>query len=309
MKKLFTLTLLGLFTLAIPALAAPNVVVGIKPVHSIASSILDNVSEPHLLVDGAQSPHTYSLKPSDAKKLEQADAIFWIGEDVESFLEKPLSSLPKNAKVVKLMDGKELKLLKNREQKGGDHHDEHDHHDHGHGHHHDSEYDPHIWLSPDNAIAMARHITDVVSEIDPENQKRYAGNLRSFVEKVHALDKKLKADLAPVQDKAFITFHDAYQYFDTHYGLKAVGTVTLDTHQKPGAKRIQEIRHTITDYKATCIFQEPQFSPAVISSITEGLDIKTGTLDPLGADLKNGKDLYFKLLENMSKSLTSCLSA
>ena len=149
MKKLkkipFILSLLSLLTFFTPTNADIKVVASIKPIHSLASYLMDGVAKPDLIVDGYASPHGFAMKPSHAKMLQNADLIFWVGEDIESFLEKPLSSIAKKAEKIELMEIKGLQVLKFRERNIFDDHDDHghdDHDDHGkkeddHDHDHD----------------------------------------------------------------------------------------------------------------------------------------------------------------------------
>ena len=322
-----------LFTSTAVATADVKVVASIKPVHSLVASVMQGVSEPSLLVKGAGSPHTYSLKPSQAKELQAADIVFWMSHDLEAFLENSIESIAKNAKAVSLMDSHGLMKLNFREggafdahdhghddhgdDKHDDHgHDKHDDHgddkhdDHGHDKHdehgHD-EVDPHVWLDPQNAKALVHEIEEHLAEIDPSNAAKYEANAKAVMKKLDALTKEIEADLKPIRERGYVVFHDAYQYFEKRFGVSAVGSITVSPEVLPGAERVSELRDKVRSLSASCVFSEPQFEPKLVKTITENTDAGTGVLDPLGANIKDGPDLYFTLIRNMAKSLKDCL--
>ncbi|CVI57921.1 MULTISPECIES: zinc ABC transporter substrate-binding protein ZnuA [Agrobacterium] len=310
------------------ATAAPDVVVSIKPVHSLVAAIMRGVGEPQLIVDGAASPHTYNLRPSNARKLEKADVVFWVGPGLEAFLEKPLEALASKATVVELEDAKGLEKLPFREggpfeahdhgDEGHDAHDghaeeegAHDHgHDHaeGHGDHDHGAYDTHLWLDPANAKAMAQTIETALIAADAGNAATYQANTKKLIDDLDALDAELKETVKPVKDKPFIVFHDAYQYFEHRYGVKTAGSITVSPETLPGADRVKQMQEKVRQLGATCVFAEPQFEPKLISVITEGTAAKSATLDPEAATLEPGPDLYFKLMRGIAGSLKDCLS-
>jgi zinc transport system substrate-binding protein len=324
------------------AAEVPDVVASIKPVHSLVANVMAGVGEPTLLVKGAGSPHTYALRPSDAAALENADLVFWIGEGFELFLAKPLETLADQSRVVELADIEGLHLLPVRE--GGlwePHEDEHGHdaraeaendddHDHGHveadhdddhaehamehrgedehGHAHGA-YDAHFWLDPQNAKLMAARIADMLAEHDPEHAAIYRSNGDTLRAKLDAVDAELAVQLKPVKHVPFIVFHDAYQYLEKRYGLAGVGSITVSPEQPPGAKRLQEIQERIAAQGARCVFREPNFEPALVDTVIAGTQARSGVLDPEGAALSEGADLYFDLLRGIADSLKSCLAA
>lgn len=295
----------------------PNVVVSIKPIHSLVASIMQGVGEPSLIVEGAASPHTYSMKPSNAAALEAADVVFWVGHGLEAFLEKPLESLGGDAKIIELDDAPGLEKLKFREGGAFEAHDHGEHgeeasegHDHEaeEGHHHDEgEFDMHLWLDPANAKAMAVQIETTLATADPHNAARYKSNLDALNTRLDALDKTLSEQVAPIKDKPFVVFHDAYQYFEHRYGVKVAGSITVSPETLPGAQRLSDIHDKITTLGATCVFAEPQFEPKLINVVIEGTEAKSGTLDPEAGTLEAGPDLYFQMMENIGSSLASCL--
>ncbi|CDN90879.1 zinc ABC transporter substrate-binding protein ZnuA [Agrobacterium tumefaciens] len=306
------------------ATAAPNVVVSIKPVHSLVAAIMQGVGEPQLLVEGAASPHTYNLRPSNARTLQKADLVFWVGPGLEAFLEKPLEALTSKATVVELEDAKGLEKLPFREggpfeahDHGEEEHGEHDGHaekagTHDHAHDHDDHehgaYDTHLWLDPANAKAMAQEIETALIAADAGNAATYQANTKKLIDDIDALDTEIVETVKPVKDKPFIVFHDAYQYFEHRYGVKTAGSITVSPETLPGADRVSQMQEKVRQLGATCVFAEPQFEPKLISVITEGTAAKSATLDPEAATLEPGPDLYFKLMRGIAASLKDCLS-
>ncbi len=317
-KKLpLIVSLLSLLSIFSPAIADVKVVTSIKPIHSLASYLMDGVGKPDLIVDGYASPHGFALKPSHAKMLQNADLIFWVGEDLENFLKKPLKSIAKKAEKIELMEIKGLKKLEFRERnifeehghkedKHDDHkehghkEDKHDDHD-GHGH---GEHDPHIWLDPMNAKVILSEMADHLIENDQENASKYKANLKKAHKDLDKLTKEVKSELN--KDFKSIVFHDAYQYFEKRFGVNVLGAFTVNTDVLPGAEQLSEIREVIEHEKVSCVFSEPQFNPDIIKAVAKDTNIKTGVIDPLGATLNPGKTLYFDLIKNMSSSFKGC---
>lgn len=307
-------------TAALPAWAeAPKVVVSIKPIHSLVAAVMHGVGEPVLLVRGGASPHSYTMKPSDAKALSAADLVVWVGPELEGFLEKPLKANAPKATRLTLMEQKGLTLLQTREggaweahdhgHEGG--HDGHGHKDHDHKDHDDDhdELNSHIWLDPANARAIVTATADALAARDPADAEAYRTNADRTLQAIDALDAELKATLSPLKDKPFVVFHDAYQYFEARYDLSAVGSITVSPDRRPSAKRLSAIRAKIAGLNAACVFAEPQFEPTLVRTVVEGTKAKTGVLDPEGADLPEGETLYPTLMRNLAASLRGCLGA
>ena len=337
-KKLpLIISIITLLSFITSAKAEVKVVTSIKPIHSLVSYVMDGVGAPDLIVDGFNSPHNFQLKPSHAKMLENADIIFWIGEGLENFLEKPLDSISKNAKKVELMEIKGINKLEFREKNifnEHDHdehkheedghkeeheeHEEHDEHEHeedghkeekhddhdGHDDHGHGEHDPHIWLDPQNAKVMVKLITKELSELDLKNAPTYKKNSEKALSDLDKLIKKVKKDTN--KDLRFVAFHDAYHYYEDRFGINLLGALTVNPDVLPGAEQLAEIREVIEHEKVNCIFSEPQFNPDIIKSIAKDTGVKTGVLDPLGANLDKGKNLYFDLIKNISSSFKGC---
>ena len=447
--------------LSFTAQAEINVVASVKPLHSLVSGVMEGVQKPDLIVKGAASPHTYSLKPSQAKQLEEADLVFWMGHELESFLEQPLEAIATKAKVVELIDSQGLKRLDMRE---GGAFDDHGHDDHGqgehseeghddhageghafewagifklsaedytwtfakvdgdyadpmmkmvflrtssggeegieeqeevaerlikqqssvrrnhdgrlipdeenayqlvfdanrnvtkmrinikkegyyafftehmpfefeadehflknvsgkdieptaqepeaghHDHHGHSGFDVHVWLDPENAKVLVQEIKEALVELDPNNAGKYEANAKNLMLKLDRLISEISVKLASSKGKGFVVFHDAYQYFEERFGMTAVGSITVSPEVVPGASRIRELKDKIVELNAHCVFSEPQFQPKIVFTVAEGTQANTGVLDPLGASIADGPELYFTLIRDMANSLQECLS-
>ena len=299
--------------LSFSAKADIKVVTTIKPLHSLVSSVMDGVSEPSLIIEGTNNPHTFVFKPSHAKLLEEADMVFWIGEDLEAFMEKPLKSLASNAKKIAFMDLASIEKLKFREENIFDDHDDHDGHDDeheghddhaGHEGHNHGEVDAHIWLDPMNAKEMVQEIVHELSELDPSNNEIYDANANKTLK---SLDKLIEdVDKAVPKDISYIVFHVAYQYFEKRFGVSSVGALTLNPDVLPGAKQIADVQDLISDKGIKCIFSEPQYNPKIIETLASDMNISTGIMEPLVAYLEKGNTMYFDLIKQMSSSIDKC---
>ena len=279
-----------------------SVVTSIKPIHSLVSAVMDGISTPSLIIEGAGSPHTYALKPSQAKALQDADLVFWVGPAIESFLEKPIKEVASSAHIVTLSDAHGLIKIAFREGGNFDSHGDHAKHD-DHG-----QFDMHVWLDPENAKMMINAIEEALIETDPRNARTYQGNAANVRRDLDKLITEVDAEMSPVKGTPYVVFHDAYQYFEDRFGMKPVGSITVSPERLPGAKRVKELREKIKSLNASCVFSEPQFEPKLIATVIEGTSAGTGVLDPLGVSIKAGPEMYFTLIRNMSKSLKNCLS-
>ena len=290
------------------AIAEIKVVTTIKPVHSLVSGVMDGVSNPTLIIEGSNSPHNFSLKPSHAKMLEEADIVFWIGEELESFMEKPLNSLAKNAVQISFMDLKSIEKLKFREMSDHGHDDHHGHEDEDDDSNHDGhdhgEFDAHIWLDPMNAKAMVSEISHELSELDPSNKSHYEKNAEKLISSLDDLIERVSTTVP--KNPSFIVFHDAYQYFENRFNIKAAGSLTLNPEVLPGAKQIAEIQELIEHDSVKCIFSEPQYNPKIVEMLSADMKVSTSVLDPLGADIDTGPNMYNNLILQIANSLKDC---
>jgi len=334
-KSSLIISIFTFFSFFSYAHAEIKVVASIKPIHSLVSYVMDGVGTPSILVDGSSSPHTFQLKPSHAQMLQDADIVFWIGEDLESFLETPLESIATNAKKITLMELDDIELLKFREKhifeehaehddhgdehdehgdehdEHGDEHDEHeeghDEHEDEHGHHDEhnhGEFDIHFWLDPAIAKVIVKNIADELSNIDVANKATYEANASKAISELDELiaETKLKIN----KNATYVVFHDAYQYFEERFGIEVLGALSVNPEILPGAKQLAEIREVIEHENVNCIFSEPQFNPSIAKTIAADTGVKAAVLDPLGAELDPSKDLYFDLIADMASSFSGC---
>ncbi|MBK5014503.1 zinc ABC transporter substrate-binding protein ZnuA [Pantoea sp. S62] len=305
---IFALTALSVSALlTLPAQA--NVVASLKPVGFIAAAIADGVTPVEVLLPDGASEHDYALRPSDAKRLKNADLVVWVGPEMEAFMAKSAAELPaqKNLAMVNI-DGVKPLLIS-----GGEDEDEHaveksEDQDAEAHHHHHGEFNMHLWLSPEIARKTAVAIHGKLLELMPQDKAKLDANLQQFEVALADTDKRVSAQLAPVRNKGYFVFHDAYTYFEKHYGLSPAGHFTVNPEIQPGAQRLHQIRTQLVEQKAVCVFAEPQFRPAVIDAVSRGTQVRKGTLDPLGTDISLAKDSYVKFLSQLSSQYESCLN-
>ena len=300
--------------LAAPAAAAPRVATDIPAVHSLAARVMVGVGEPELVMPPGTSPHGYAMKPSEAGLLQEAQVVLWVGEELTPWLARAVETLAVDATSLELLDAPGVTHLPFREGatfEAHDHghaHGHHHGHDHDHGHDHEG-VDPHAWLDPVNAKAWLDAIAAALAATDPANASTYLENAAAGRAELGELITEIEADLAPLQDAGFVVFHDAYHYFEERFGIEAAGAIALGDAAQPGPARVAEIRDAIRGMEATCVFSEPQFEPALVATVIEGTDARTGELDPLGAGLDLGPELYPTLLRNLRDDLVACLGA
>lgn len=350
---------------AFPASAdSPRIVASIIPIHSLVTGLAGEIYPVDLLIPGSASPHGYAMRPSEARRLQSADLVVWVGPELETFLQRSLQQTP-GREVISLMDDLELALLETRSagvRKHGphdgetehehdhDHEHEHEHgHGHGHGHEHDHDtrhnhepghqhepehdhdhdqgdehdhnaeyndagghehgrYDAHLWLSPDVVRSVTTQLAEEMMEWDPARADRIAKNRDALLERIDALDTRLAAQLEPVREQAFMVFHDAYQYFEQHYGLNNAGSISLDPSRMPGPRRLSELRDRAQEGDVLCLFTEPQFRPDLAQTVAEGTGTHLGVMDPVGADLQPGPDAWFELMQGLADSFTNCMN-
>lgn len=318
---------LGVSALSPLVLAKPTIVTSIKPVSMVVAAIAGDRAEIQQIVSSTASPHDFAMRPSDLRKINNADTVVWVGESLENFLEKPLENAGKEESSIEWLALEGMSLHSFAEEQHHDeneseeehheeheeheeHHEEHEehaeHHDEHEGHNHDG-IDPHVWLSPDNARVLAKAVAARLVSLDAENATYYKGNLAAFEKGLTAKDAEIRQALSKVSTVPYIVFHDGYSYFEQHYGLSHAGEITVSPERKPGAKKVAEIRREIEEHKVQCVFSEPQFSPAIVETLLEGSNVKTAPLDPLGSNVTMGKNAYFSFLDNLSGQFLSCL--
>lgn len=306
MLKSFTLALLAALGWSSAAMAeVPKVVVSVKPIHALVSAVMGDLGTPALIVSGAASPHTYSLKPSDAQALQAADLVFWTGHGLELFLEDSIATLAPKATIIELSNSPGITLLPPRESGTFEQHADEPAEEEGGAH---EELDMHFFLDPANAKTMVAVIATSLATADPDHADAYRANAAAETADLDALIAETTAKLAPIKDRPFVVFHDAYQYFEKRFGLNVAGSVTVSPEITPGADRINAIRDKLKTLSAACVFAEPQFDPRLVNVLIEGTSAKEGVLDPEGATLDAGPGLYRELIENVATSLVDCLN-
>ncbi|AVI95273.1 High-affinity zinc uptake system protein ZnuA precursor [Haemophilus influenzae] len=332
MKKLLKISAISAALLSAPMMANADVLASVKPLGFIVSSIADGVTGTQVLVPAGASPHDYNLKLSDIQKVKSADLVVWIGEDIDSFLDKPISQIERK-KVITIADLADVKPLLSKAHhehfhEDGDHdHDykhehKHDHkhdHDHKHEHKHDHEHHDHdhheglttnwhVWYSPAISKIVAQKVADKLTAQFPDKKALIAQNLSDFNRTLAEQSEKITAQLANVKDKGFYVFHDAYGYFNDAYGLKQTGYFTINPLVAPGAKTLAHIKEEIDEHKVNCLFAEPQFTPKVIESLAKNTKVNVGQLDPIGDKVTLGKNSYATFLQSTADSYMECLA-
>ncbi|MFV1599049.1 MULTISPECIES: zinc ABC transporter substrate-binding protein [unclassified Phaeobacter] len=319
-------------TTATTALAeVPTVAADITPVHGLVSRVMQGVGAPELVVPPGASPHSHAMRPSEARALDQANLVFWLGPRLTPWLEGPIATLASDATVISLLEADTTRQLTVRDtvQFGRGDHDEHaeehsdDHHEgHGDDHndaHHDEEghddhghrhepgsLDPHAWLMAENGSAWLQVIAEALADADPDNEALYLRNAAEGQAEIAAATAEISAKLTPVAGKPFVVFHDAYQYFETGFGVQAAGAISLSDASDPSPARIAEIRATVQEMKVQCVLSEPQFNPGLVATVLDGTEARTAVVDPLGVTLDLGPDFYPKLLTSVGAAIASC---
>ncbi|MEH6493857.1 zinc ABC transporter substrate-binding protein ZnuA [Halopseudomonas sp.] len=284
-----------------------RVLASIKPVQQIAAAVLDGIDQPAALLPAGASPHSFALRPSDRRALASAERIYWVGPALELFLEGTLHSLPGSRELVEI-PGLQLRHF----DEGADEH-EHDHHTHAdheahEGHEHGpGSLDPHIWLSPENAVIIARWMKDDLAPLYPQQQSQLNANVAAFEQRMQVLDQQLLARFAPLKHKPYFVFHDGYGYLESYLGLQHSGVFSLAHEIQPGARHVNELRQTLNAAAPACVFSEPQFTPRLVNSLTEGLPVKSAQLDPLGSAIAVGPQGYEQQLKALTETWASCL--
>nr|VFK80734.1 MAG: zinc transport system substrate-binding protein [Candidatus Kentron sp. SD] len=288
-----------------------QVVASILPIHSLVAGVMQGIGHPSLIVTGYGSPHTYRMRPSKARRLHNADLVFWVGDTLESFLRRPLASLPKTTQVIPLLKTPGLTLLANRKGGPWKTNTREIHASSAPPSKADTHalaYNPHIWLDPENVRKLVRAIASHLRQIDSGHGARYQANADRLSRRVRALEKTLEKRLAPFRDMPYLVFHDAFPYLERRYGLRAAGAVTANPNHIPGARRVADLRAAMKRQGIRCIFREPQFSAKLIETALEGANTRIGVLDPLGVHLQPGPDHWFQMMTDLARVITDCLS-
>lgn len=324
----------------------PKVATDIAPVHALAARLMQGLGQPDLVVPPGASPHGYSMRPSEARALAQADLVFWIGEALTPWMHGALTELAGDARVVELLEVDGALVLPFRtgvgfeahdhdaqshgeerhgeEEEGHSGHDEDDHAEAGEGHeedhddhddhedhaghddHHGEGLDPHAWLEPQNGKLWLDVMASELSRFDPENAVIYAANAHAAKAEIEAAQARIDAELTDFRAQKFVVFHDAYQYFERSFDLQASGAIALGDASDPSPARIAEIQQVVAQNGVSCVFSEPQFNPDLVATVLDGSGAKTVVIDPMGAHLQPGAGFYIALLEDLAAAMASC---
>ncbi|WP_415393904.1 zinc ABC transporter substrate-binding protein [Paracoccus sp. SJTW-4] len=312
---------LALAALAAPAAAeAPRVVADIAPVHSLVARVMQGVGEPALLVPPGASPHFHALRPSDAQALQAAQIVVTVGPELAPWLDRPLATLAGTATRIDLLHSPGTTVLPTRssalfeahshdDHAAPDDHDDHDHDHDGHddgGSHDQGATDPHAWLDPENGKLWLNIIAAALAEADPDNAALYRANATEGAAEIDAATADTSAEVAPLDGLRYVVFHDAYQYFENRFGLPAAGAIAISDASPPGPARIAELRERTAKMGVTCALTEPQFDPDLIATVFQGRNVATAVLDPIGAQIPPGPQMYPALIRSIGAALAGC---
>lgn len=280
-----------------------SVVASIKPIHSLVAAVMGDIGTPHLLLEAPSSAHHFTLKPSQARSLQAADIVFWVGPTMEQPLTKALATLAPQAQTLPLIESAGLVLVNFDEVAPA--HEKHDKHDE-HAKHDDHLINPHIWLDPQNAKIMLGVIAARLAKADPENASTYAANADSMAARLATLETDITSQLASYSAARFLVLHDAHVYFERRFGLRNYGAITTEPDVMPTASRVKALRDELREHRFDCIFTEPFLGQKAVALIAEGSKVSIGTLDPIASNLPAGAQLYPDLLMSYAKALQSC---
>ena len=281
----------------------PEVVTDIAPIHGLVARVMGELGAPELLVEPGASPHGYALRPSQAAGLQRADLVVMMGHELTPWLEGPVAQLAAGAVVMELLDTQGTTVLSAREVAAFE---PDDHHEHDHDHAHEGA-DPHAWLDPQNAVAWLDSIADALADLDPANAETYRENAAGGSAEIAAAQADAADRLAPLAERPYVVFHDAFQYFEARFGLAGVGAISLSDATPPSAARVAEIRALVEAEGVVCAFSEPQFNPAILDTVTQGTGARLGTVDPVGAPLSTGPGFYPALIAAITNDVAACL--
>ncbi|KGQ61615.1 zinc ABC transporter substrate-binding protein [Gallibacterium anatis 7990] len=295
---------LSKFTIALSAISATtfanaDILTSVRPLGFIASSIADGVTKTQILIPAGASPHDYNMKPSDAKRVRDAEFVLWIGKDIDAFLEKSIAQRDATSVLtISKLAGIESLLGETSA------------HDHDHDHHHSTnelEQDWHVWFSPKISEQVAEQLAQQLTQLYPQHQAKIATNLETFKQQLTTTNQQITQQLAEFKDQGFYVFHDAYRYFENAYGLQQTGYFTINPLIAPGAKKLAKIKEEINEHKVKCLFAEPQFTPKVLQTLQQSTNVKIGQLDPMGEKIALGKGSYSAFLQQIAEDFSDCL--
>lgn len=315
-KKAHWLLGVGLLLACTLAQGAPlQIVVSLKPIHSLVAGLTEGITTPDLLLPDGASPHTFSLKPSHLKKLKQADLIIWVGPELELFMQKAMQQMQPTLGTIALLQIPGLSLLPQRHGRmwqdlHDHHHDEEDKdkdHDHDHASHEEN-IDPHFWLATDNAQVVVNYLSTYLTRVDPVHAKQYQANAKKLQKSLQQLKMTLRQQLQHVQQQPFLVYHDGYQYFEQEFHLQAIGTLVLNPHLPLSAQGLHAMQKLIEAKKIRCVFRETEFNDTMILNALNKLPVTVAELDPLGVRQAPGPDNYEKTMLALGTTFKDCLA-
>ncbi len=311
-KTILGTAICGLWLSGMVSADVPQVTTDIPATHSLVTRVMAGIGMPDLIVNRGASPHAYSLRPSNAASLEAADLVFWMNSRLTPWLEGALKTLSADAKVIELMDTKGSTVRPYREGttfEAHNHEPKRDEEGHTTAQNSDptANVDPHGWLDPNNGKTWLDVIATELSTIDPQNSEIYFDNVTQGKTDIDAVISEIEATLAAFRGTDFIVYHDAYQYFEKRFDVLAAGSISMGDVSDPSPARIAEIHQTVEELDITCVFSEPQFNPELVATVVDGTKARTRVIDPLGARLTLGADLYLNLLRDIAQTMASCL--
>lgn len=303
MSRLFLLFVVFItgFSTITAAEASVRVLTSIKPLQLIAAAVQDGIAVPEVLLPPGASPHNYALRPSDVRRVQEADLLYWIGPNMETFLPRVLSGRSKASVPVESLPGMHLRHFTASTEHHDDDEDEHDH-DHRPG-----SVDAHLWLSSVNARVIAAKMAADLSQADPANAARYESNVKAFDARLDSLDAQIKQRVAGISGKQYFVFHEAFDYFEEAYGLKHAGVFAVSSEVQPGAQHVAAMRARLTEFGKTCVFSEPPLRPRLADTLSAGLPVKLAELDGLGGYTPATARGYEQLLSKLADDLAGCL--
>lgn len=333
LRYIVPLLLTTLPAATLPARAdAPRIATDLAPVHSLIAQVAGDQAEIGFFLRPGASPHGYAMRPSEAQLLQDADIVIWTGPDLSPGMTESIATLAPNALSLPLLDVPGgVKHARREHAVFVDPHDDHDHdddhghdhaddehmHDDDHGHDHaDDDHDdhdhgdndPHAWLDPENAKVWLGVIAEALAAANPDAADLYRANAAQARARIDSLQSGIAAQFAPVQGRNFVVFHDAYQYFETRFGLNSVAAISPADAASPGPRRLAELQQALGEHEVVCVFSEPQFDPGLITTLTEGTSVRSAVLDPLGREIEPGADFYAALLTDLADTMAGCLS-
>ncbi len=278
------------------AVAQPQVLTSIKPLQLIAADLMDGVAVPELLIPANVSPHHFTLRPSDIRKMTDAGLVLWVGPQMETYLSDFLGELDGKIIVVEVAAQNGVVL----HQPGGELATETEPQA-------DDRYDPHLWLNTSNARLVAEQLAQQLISMDPENQLRYRANLTRFVASIDALEEATMADMVLLKEGRYAVYHDGLQYFERQFGIKHQFVLVPDHEIQPGIRHILDIRSRLDELRPTCLLEDVNSNDSTTETVFGDYPINRVRVDVLGETISPGPGSYAQLIGNLAQAINTCL--